>query len=188
MTGVEAMKSAKHIFLIGFSGSGKSTLGRILASRLGLMFVDLDSVIEKNLDRTIAEIFDGSGEATFRCYEKKHLEAVLRSRQRLVIALGGGAFESAAIRTMAYRHGTTVYLSCSQRELNRRLRPVGDRPLLRVNCRRGESRTQTRERRIRSLLKKRLANYRSADLIVSTTGKSPKKSAGELIQLLRKIA
>ncbi|OWY61763.1 shikimate kinase, partial [cyanobacterium TDX16] len=44
-------------------GSGKSTVGRILARRWGRRFLDSDEVIERRLDRTVAEIFRSEGEA-----------------------------------------------------------------------------------------------------------------------------
>jgi shikimate kinase len=175
----------KHIFLIGFSGSGKSTLGQVLATKLGYRFVDLDGVIEKRARQSITEIFAKNGEAAFRRLEITQLKQVLRSTRRQIIALGGGAFESAVIRNLARNEGVTIFLSCSQRELYRRLRNIGNRPLLEVKPRPHETPTQAMMRRIRYLLEKRLANYRSADLILSTAGRSVVQSAGRLVQILK---
>ena len=36
----------ERVVLIGFMGSGKSTVGRLLARRLGWVFVDLDEAVE----------------------------------------------------------------------------------------------------------------------------------------------
>lgn len=181
------MRARKHIFLIGFSGSGKSTLGPVLAAKLRHRFVDLDVVIEKDTRQSISEIFEQRGEAAFRRLEMTQLKRVLESPRTKVIALGGGAFESAAIRSMARNNGVTVFLSCSQRELYRRLKKVGNRPLLEIRPRPDETPTQARMRRIRYLLKKRLANYRAADLILSTSGKSVAQSAGRLVRLLKNM-
>jgi shikimate kinase len=179
------MRPRKHIFLIGFSGSGKSTLGRVLAAKLGYRFIDLDTVIEKHAQQSIADIFAKRGEVAFRRMEITELKRVLGSTHTQFIALGGGTFESADIRNMARNNGVTVFLSCSQRELYRRLKNVGNRPLLEVRPRPYETPTQAMMRRIKYLLKKRLANYRAADLILSTTGKSVAQSAGRLVQLLK---
>jgi shikimate kinase len=65
------------------------------------------------------------------------------------------------------------------------LRNVGNRPLLEVKPHPNETPTQAKMRRIRHLFKKRLANYRTADLILSTTGKSVAQSAGRLVRLLK---
>ena len=179
------MRLRKRVFLVGFSGSGKSTLGRVLAVKLGYRFVDLDGVIEKHARQSIAEIFAKKGEAAFRRLETTQLKRVLASTRNQVIALGGGAFEFADIRNMVRGNGVTVFLSCSQRELYRRLRNAGDRPLLEVRPRPGETPTQAKIRRIRHLLKKRLANYRAADLILSTTEKTVAQSARRLVRLLK---
>ena len=54
------------IVLVGFMGAGKSTVGRALADRLGLPFLDSDTVIEERAGRSIAQIFAAEGEAGFR--------------------------------------------------------------------------------------------------------------------------
>lgn len=182
------MKPRRRIFLIGFSGSGKSTLGRVLAAKLGYRFVDLDGLIEEYSQQSVAEIFAKRGEAAFRRLEKAQLKRALGPTRTQVIALGGGAFESADIRDMARNNGVTIFLSCSQRGLYRRLRNVGNRPLLEVRPHLNETPTQAKMRRMRQLLKKRLANYRTADLIVSTTGKSVAQSTRQLARLLKNMS
>ena len=61
---------AKHIVLIGFMGTGKTSCGRMLASRLGCAFVDLDKQIEAKEGMSIPEIFEKHGEAYFRGKER----------------------------------------------------------------------------------------------------------------------
>jgi shikimate kinase len=179
------MRLNKWIFLVGFSGSGKSTLGRTLASRLNWRFVDLDSHLEKQAGRSIATIFKTAGEAAFRRMERGSLRQLLTGRKRGVMALGGGAFESARVRALVRRRGISVYLSSSLRELYRRLKDGHDRPLLNVSLRAGETPRQARLRCMQKMLDRRLANYRRADFIVSTTGKTVNQSAAELLRLLK---
>jgi len=179
------MRLNKWIFLVGFSGSGKSTLGRALASRLRSRFIDLDASTEKRAGMPISEIFGTMGEAAFRRFEKESLLGLLADQKPGVMALGGGAFESARIRALTRRQGLSVYLSCSLRELHRRLGGKSDRPLLNVAPRPRETLGQARLRRMRELLNTRLANYRRADFIVSTTGKTKAQSTAELLRLLK---
>jgi 3-dehydroquinate synthetase len=80
-------------------GAGKSTLGPEIAVRLGRAFVDLDRELERELGRTIPELFrQEGGEAEFRAREADRAIAALRLRDPAVIALGGGAVETDAIR------------------------------------------------------------------------------------------
>lgn len=82
--------------LVGSSGAGKSTLGAILAARLGLPFHDLDAVIEAAEGHAVAAIFAERGEAAFRGLEARHLMPLLA--RPAVLALGGGAWETEAVR------------------------------------------------------------------------------------------
>jgi shikimate kinase len=120
-----------RIFLIGFMGSGKTTVGRPLAKALGLRFVDMDSHIVENQNKSISDIFEALGEEGFRTLERETL-GKLSARDDLVIATGGGApcfFDN--METMN-RVGTTIYLNVSPEGLAERLRRGRDkRPLLR---------------------------------------------------------
>jgi shikimate kinase len=89
----------RRIALTGFMGSGKSTVGPLLAERLGWKFVDADDVIEAAAGCTIPELFRREGEAAFRERERSTI-ARLAGGDRLVLALGGGAIEDAATRTL----------------------------------------------------------------------------------------
>jgi len=80
-------------------GSGKTTLGPLLAARLGWSFIDVDDVIEAEAGITIAELFARHGEAAFRERERATI-ARLAAGDSLVLALGGGAIEHQATRTL----------------------------------------------------------------------------------------
>jgi len=92
-------KKGQGIALVGGSGSGKSTLARELGVRLGLPVKDLDEVVVERAGKSIARIFAEDGEPVFRRLEAEvtceafHTPAVL--------ALGGGAWETASIREAA---------------------------------------------------------------------------------------
>ena len=78
-------------------GSGKSTIGKSLAERLNMEFIDTDSVIEKKLSKSVAEIFRTEGEEFFRKLEMEE-SIKFAEKERVVIALGGGAFINREIR------------------------------------------------------------------------------------------
>jgi shikimate kinase len=100
MTGkLQPAPSPQRIVLTGFMGSGKTTVGPMLAARLGWKFVDADDVIEAEAGMRITEIFARHGEAVFR--EQEHATiARLGAADGLVLALGGGAIETAATREL----------------------------------------------------------------------------------------
>jgi len=89
----------RRIVLTGFMGSGKTTVGPLLAKRLSWDFIDADDVIEAEAGIPIAQIFAQHGEAAFRAREHDTIARLAR-RDALVLALGGGAIETAALREL----------------------------------------------------------------------------------------
>jgi 3-dehydroquinate synthetase/shikimate kinase len=100
----------KHLALVGFMGAGKSTLGEQVAERLDRRFLDLDREIELSAGATIPEIFQRRGEAVFRELEEAAALEVLAAGKPAVVAFGGGAVKSRAIRAALREHALTVYL------------------------------------------------------------------------------
>jgi shikimate kinase len=82
----------RRLVLTGFMGAGKTTSGRLLASRLGWEFLDLDALIEARAGLAVPAIFAAHGEPHFRRLESQALAAAL-GRNHIVLALGGGAPE-----------------------------------------------------------------------------------------------
>ena len=118
-----------NVFLIGMMASGKSTIGRHLATRLGLEFVDADTVIEQRAGADIAWIFDIEGEDGFRHREELVIEELTR-RCGIVLATGGGVVLRAANRARLREGGTVVYLDAPLARLVARTRNDRNRPLL----------------------------------------------------------
>ena len=177
-----------NIFLIGFSGSGKSTIGPKLASKLNSSFVDLDDLIIKKAKKPIQAIFSENGEKAFRKFETEIIENIISQRSiPKVIALGGGAFEKPANRRLIAVNSIVIYLSCSQRVLYQRLKNKSDRPLLNSKQNRHHSRLLELRQNIRTLLSKRLNNYKKADITVSTTNKSVNDIVREISLKLKKL-
>jgi shikimate kinase len=89
----------RRIVLTGFMGAGKSTVGRLLASRLGWEFLDLDTHLENRTGATIPDLFARHGEAHFRRLESTALASAL-GRSHTVLALGGGTPEEVTNRLL----------------------------------------------------------------------------------------
>lgn len=95
------------IVLVGFMGAGKTTVGRALAARLGRAFVDSDHVIEQGLGLSIADIFEGYGEAGFREIEARVIREQLAGPEA-VLALGGGAITTDSVREALDGHDVVL--------------------------------------------------------------------------------
>ncbi|NDV45091.1 shikimate kinase [Flagellimonas sediminis] len=78
------------VVLMGYMASGKSTVGRLLASELGIPFLDLDSYIEENEKKPIKTIFSEKGEIYFRKLEHQMLAKILQEHDSVVLSTGGG--------------------------------------------------------------------------------------------------
>lgn len=112
-------------------GVGKSTIGRRLANRLGRRFVDADDAVAEAAGRSIPEIFADFGEDAFRDGERRVIARLMRAREPMVLALGGGAFVDAETRALLKRKAVTVWLKADLDTLMERVgRKPGQRPLL----------------------------------------------------------
>ena len=100
-----------NLYLYGPPGSGKTTLGKLLSERLALAFLDLDKFIQNDAGMSVKAIFAAEGEEGFRAREKRALHEA-SSRDRSVIALGGGTLLDPENRARAEETGTVVCLDC----------------------------------------------------------------------------
>jgi len=165
----------KNVYLTGFMGTGKSTVGPALARKLRRPFTDLDTLIVRAAGLPVAEVFERRGEAAFRRLESSALSRAAR-RGGAVVALGGGTLLSASNRVVVARSGTLVRLTCSRREIARRLRPQrAVRPLLAGG---------SLDVRLRGLVAARRGAYGKPDLVISTTRLAPAAAAAEIARRL----
>jgi shikimate kinase/3-dehydroquinate synthase len=90
-------------------GAGKSTVGTEVAERLGRPFVDLDREIERRAGASIPQLFE-RGEPEFRKLEAEAAADALARVELSVIAFGGGAVETEAVRDDLQRRALTVLI------------------------------------------------------------------------------
>lgn len=168
---------ASNIVLEGFMGSGKSTVSELLSEKLMLELIDTDEVIEDTEGRTINEIFETEGEASFREMETDLLEAIDSDHWReFVISLGGGMPVKEENRELLRKIGKVVYLRAKPETIFERVKDDDKRPLLK---------TEDPLAKIEELLEKRASFYEDvADVIIDTDGKAPLEITKEIIDKL----
>jgi shikimate kinase len=165
-------KSPRRIVLTGFMGSGKTTVGPLIAQELGWQFVDVDDVIEAEAGCTIAELFRREGETPFRERERAAI-ARLAASDGLVLALGGGAIETAATRELLLSAPGTVlaHLEVGLETTLARCRGTeGSRPILadRAN--------------LEGRYARRLPLYRTAHVSIAVDALTPRQVAQAVLQ------
>ena len=142
---------ADKIILMGFMGCGKSTIGKVLSKKLGMPFVDLDDVIEKEAKTSISKIFAGKGEKYFRQLETKVLKNILDRDEQLILALGGGTPCHNNNLKLIKRH-PSFYINCGVDLLTSRLRKErSHRPII----------AEQDDKHLKSFIKNKLSERRS---------------------------
>lgn len=160
------------VAVIGFMGSGKSTVGALLASRLGMDFVDLDEVISAEAGKSIGEIFSEEGEEGFREREHRALREQL-ARGGKVISCGGGIVLRDDNIELLRKRCRVFFLRISEEKALERLeKDAGERPLLQG---------VQMEKKIRQLLRIRADRYlRAAHVVLEVGDKDPGVLAEEI--------
>ena len=123
------MNSNKNLVFLGMMGSGKSSIGNLTSKKLGLPFIDVDSLIVENTGMSISEIFEKKGENYFRNLEEKITLKYLKRTQN-VISLGGGGFINAKIRKEILTNHFSFWLNWDESILIRRIKGSKKRPLV----------------------------------------------------------
>jgi shikimate kinase len=166
------MKS--NIALIGFMGTGKSASGKVLAEKLGMEYIDLDSLVEEKTGKSIAEIFQSHGEQHFRKLESEAVSEV-SSKGHAVISCGGGVVLYPSNIKDLKKTAVIVYLHAEPDVVLDRVKENADvRPLLKFT---NPSRT------IAELMKARRPLYeQAADMVIDTSHLDIDEVASKIIE------
>lgn len=171
------MKS--NVILTGFMGTGKTSLGKLLATRLGRPFVDIDKKIEDATQLSIPKIFEQFGEEYFRDLERVAVKELCEKRG-LVIATGGGTIKDEENLRLLKDSGILICLTTTPEEILNRTARRGERPVLDGG---GSERLAT----IKRLLAERKKFYDRADYQVDTTEWSPIQIIDVICKYLRQF-
>ena len=166
----------QRVALIGLRGGGKSTIGALLAERLSVPFIELDSEIERRSGASLSEIFEMFGQETFHRAEREALDDVLRRHPRFVIATGGSIVTEPGTLELLLSSCFTVWVRAEPEEHMKRVMAQGDlRPMA--------NSTRAMDDLI-AILKSREPLYAKAQVALSTTGRTPEQNTIELLRLI----
>jgi shikimate kinase len=166
------MYSNKNLVFLGMMGSGKSSIGNLISKKLGLPFIDIDSLIVENTGMSILEIFEKKGENYFRNLEEKITLKYLKKINN-VISLGGGGFINPKIRKEVLTNHFSFWLNWDESILIKRIKGSKKRPLA----------FKSTDQEIRSIIKDRTKIYSSAEFKINCN----KLTKNEIIKKIIKI-
>lgn len=168
----------KNVILIGFMGTGKTSTGKMLASKLGIAFIDMDQKIEEEAGMSINDMFATHGEAYFRAKEHE-MACRLAERQNAVISTGGGTVKNPTNMEALRKSGVIVCLKARADVVLERTSCRGTRPVLDKEDR-GD-----RQQAIEKLMAERKSLYAQADFSVDTSELSPMLVVDEIMRFLK---
>ncbi|MCM1010100.1 MAG: shikimate kinase [Fusobacterium sp.] len=164
-----------NITLTGMMGAGKSLIAEKLSQHLsGYVAVDTDILIEYHYNQFIPDMFAQKGEKFFRDAESKILDMVYK-KDKLIVALGGGAFERPENREVIKKNSRVIYLKARPETLFERIANCKTRPMLKDGF---------GVKEVEEILQRREQNYFMADYVVETDGKTPNDIVKEILGLL----
>jgi shikimate kinase len=125
----EKIGANKPIVLVGMMGAGKTTIGFRLAKKLGIPFLDTDSMVSQMVGCSISDIFKYQSEEYFK---EKEMEAINTSLNSgiSVIATGGGSFLLDDVRELVLKKGISIWLRAPLEVLLERVQRKNTRPIL----------------------------------------------------------
>ena len=164
------------IALVGVRGAGKSTVGRMLARRLGIPFVELDSMLETEAGISLPELFAIHGESYYRQLEHEVMQKFLATSPRVVLATGGSLVTDRETWAMVRRQCHTVWLKARPKDHWDRVVAQGDIRPMRNN--------PSAMDELKGMLKSREPLYAQAELVVDTSRHSPREIVDQIVKVL----
>ena len=168
------------VALLGLRGAGKSTIGPRVAESLGVRFVELDQLVEREAGLTLSEVFELQGEAFYRELERSALRRFLTDGEAAIVATGGSIVTDADSFDLIKSSAVTVWLKARPEEHMARVRAQGDE---RPTQNRGNAMAE-----LRALLKARTPLYAQAEHVVDTSLLGVDGSVAALVDVLKSDA
>jgi len=169
------MLKMPNIILIGYRGTGKTTIAKNLGEKLGLLIINIDEEIKKQIG-SINESVKKHGWKEFRETESRIIQNL--DIKDAIIDCGGGVVESEKNIENLRKIGKIVLLKADSNTIIKRLEGSHERPSISGNKPFTEEVEEVLERRI-PLYKK------AADFEIDTDNKTIEEVSGEILKLIK---
>jgi XRE family aerobic/anaerobic benzoate catabolism transcriptional regulator len=168
------------IALVGLRGAGKSTIGPMLGARLGIPFLELDTLIQEGTGLALPELFELHGETFYRRAEREALERAVEAANPCVVAASGGIVTDPQALGLLRERTLMVWLKARPEQYIPRLEAQGDR---RPMANRPNAMSQ-----LQALLRARTPYYRQARLALDTSLQTPEACVERLAGDIQRLA
>jgi shikimate kinase len=168
------------IILLGYMGVGKTSLSKKLSKKTGIPCFDLDDIIEKSENSSVAAIFKDRGEVYFRKIEHRLFKDFIENKENFILSLGGGTPCYANNHLFLQNEDViSIYLKASIGNLSEKLKNNREkRPLIK------DLTEDDLQEYIAKHLFDRSYYYQNSKLSVVVDGKSKKEIVKEILQLI----
>lgn len=166
-----------NIILIGYRGTGKSVVGKVIAEKLGMTCIGMDSNIVKAAGISIPQIVQTSGWTKFRDLETRQTLEI-QHMDNVVVDTGGGVIEREENRDILKKSGRVFWLTASVDTIVDRIQDDTQRPAL------VDGKTFTEE--VAQVLESRISKYKAAcEFEISTDTLTPEQIADQIIDIIK---
>lgn len=161
-------------------GVGKTSLSKKLSKKTGIPCFDLDDIIEKSENSSVAAIFKDRGEVYFRKIEHQLFKDFIENKENFILSLGGGTPCYANNHLFLQNEDViSIYLKASIGNLTEKLKNNREkRPLIK------DLTEDDLQEYIAKHLFDRSYYYQNSKLSVVVDGKSKKEIVKEILQLI----
>ncbi len=168
-----------NIIFIGFRGTGKTTIGKIVAQKLGKVFIDADEYLEQKRGRTIKDIFAEGGEKLFREIETQIIQELCLLDDNVIATGGGVILREGNVRNLK-KNGIIILLDADVDTLHKRIHEDA-----RIQQKRPNLTNRGAYEEIEYLLAYRRPLYdRVADFVINTANLSKHDAANKIIAFI----
>jgi shikimate kinase len=160
--------------LIGMPSSGKSTIAKMMAEKLGYLYMDLDHMVEEKEGMSLIEVMERKGAQYFRDMEHEFLSTIPKEEKVVISTPGSAIYHELMMEWLK----ANTFIICIEEEMSVIEERLAHTP---------KAISDLKEKGLQRLWEERMPVYKKwADVIIQTNGRSASDIADECISKLNK--